>query len=136
MDLSLRNIENKIHTVRGLQVMLDSDLAEMYRTETKYINRAVVRHPDRFPTDFAFHLNENEWNDLRFQLGTSSTKHGGRRYLPNVFTEQGVAMLSAVLNTDVAIKVSVEIMQAFVSLRRTFVSLHGVIQRLESVELK
>jgi hypothetical protein len=136
MDLSVRNIEDKIHTIRGVQVILDSDLAAMYQTETKYINRAVIRHPNRFPVDFTFQLNENEWNDLRFQFGTSSSKHGGRRYMPNVFTEQGVAMLSAVLNTEVAIKVSVEIMQAFVSMRRTLIGLHGVIQRLESVEIK
>lgn len=136
MDLSVRNIESKIHTIRGVQVILDSDLAEMYQTETKYINRAVVRNPNRFPLDFAFQLGENEWNDLRFQLGTSSSKHGGRRYMPNVSTEQGVAMLSAVLNTEVAIKVSVEIMQAFVAMRRTLSNVHGVIQRLESVELK
>jgi hypothetical protein len=81
MDLSVRNIEDKIHTIRGVQVILDSDLAVMYQTETKYINRAVKRHPNRFPVDFAFQLNENEWNDLRFQNGTSSSKHGGRRYM-------------------------------------------------------
>jgi phage regulator Rha-like protein len=136
MELSLRNIETKIHTIRGVQVMLDSDLAEMYQTETKFINRAIKRNSDRFPVDFAFQLDDNEWNNLRYQSGTSSSAHGGRRYLPYALTEQGVAMLSSVLKTDVAVKISIQIMQAFVSMRRTLSNLQGVIQRLESVEMK
>lgn len=116
--------------------MLDSDLAEMYETQTKYVNRAVHRNQSRFPKAFAFELTEVEWHNLKFQFGTSSLQHGGRRKLPTVFTEQGVSMLSAVLKTEIAIQVSIQIIQAFVAMRRTMGQLHGVIQRLESVELK
>ncbi len=115
--ISQEQIENKIFIIRDKQVMLDSDLAIMYQTETKYINRAVKRNIKRFPIDFAFQLNDKEWENLKFQYGTSSS-HGGRRIPPYVFTEQGVAMLSAVLHTDIAIKVSVLIMQAFVQMRQ------------------
>jgi hypothetical protein len=136
MEPSLNTIENRIHTIRGIQVMLDSDLAALYQTETKYINRAVNRNPGRFPDAFAFQLTKPEWDNLKFQIGTSSSEHGGRRTLPFVFTEQGVAMLSAVLNTVIAIQVSIQIMQAFVAMRKTLSQLHGVIQRLEGVELR
>lgn len=93
-SLSKQEIENQIHAVRGQQVMLDSDLAVLYGTETKFINRAVKRNPERFPVAFAFQLSEKEWSNLKFQIGTSSS-HGGRRTVPTVFTEQGIAMLSA-----------------------------------------
>lgn len=136
MELVVQNIENKIYNIRDLQVMLDSDLAQLYGTETKYINRAINRNPNRFPAEFAFQLTVDEWDALRFQFGTSSLKHGGRRYMPYVFTEQGIAMLSAVLNTDIAVKVSIQIMQAFVAMRKTLGQLHGVIQRLEGLEVK
>lgn len=139
MEISLSHIENKIFTIRGVQVMLDSDLAEMYRTETKYINRAVSRNPSRFLEDFAFELTEKEWTALKFQIGTLKIKAGRgehRKYLPTVFTEQGVSMLSAVLNTDVAVQVCIQIMQAFVAMRKTLGQLHGVIQRLEGLERK
>jgi hypothetical protein len=109
MEIAVQNIENKIYSLRGLQVMLDSDLADMYQTETKYINRAVNRNPNRFPSTFAFQLTQEEWNTLRFQIGTLNENVGRgqhRKYLPTVFSEQGVAMLSAVLNTDIAIQVS------------------------------
>src|SRR5574344_685182 len=101
MELVISNIENKIYSIRDVQVMLDSDLATMYQTETKYINRAVNRNPTRFPSSFAFQLNDSEWDSLRFQIGTLKEKSGRgqhRKYLPWVFTEQGVSMLSAVLN--------------------------------------
>jgi hypothetical protein len=136
MELVISKIERLIYNIRGVQVMLDSDLAAFYESETKFINRAVKRNPTRFPEIFAFKLTDLEWEDLRFQIGTSSAKHGGRRYPPMVFTEQGVAMLSAVLQTEIAISVSIQIMQAFVGMRKTFVQLQGVIQRLEGVELK
>ena len=136
MALTLAQIEHKIYTIRGVQVMLDSDLANLYHTETKFINRAVQRNQRRFPLDFAFQLSEQEWYNLRFQIGTSSSSRGGRRYMPFVFTEQGVAMLSAVLSSDIAIEVSVHIMQAFVAMRKTLGSLQGLIQRLDTVELK
>jgi phage regulator Rha-like protein len=133
-----QNIESIIYSVRGLQVMLDSDLASMYQTETKYINRSVSRNLNRFPVDFAFQLNDKEWESLRFQIGTlnektSRGKH--RKYLPWVFTEHGVTMLSAVLNTDVAVEVSIYIIKAFVSMRKFMLNNASVFQRLNQVEL-
>jgi len=133
------HIEQKIYTIRGLQVMLDSDLAVIYLTETKFINRAVKRNPLRFPEAFAFQLNEEEWEDLRFQIGTLNTTSGRgqhRKYLPWVFSEQGVAMLSAVLNTERAITASIQIMQAFVTMRKFLQNNASVFQRLDQVELK
>jgi hypothetical protein len=136
MELTqLDNIQNKIFTVRGVQVMLDSDLAVLYLTETKFINRAVKRNPLRFPEAFAFQLTEKEWTDLKYQSGTSS-EHGGRRTIPNAFTEQGVAMLSSVLNTERAIQASIQIMQAFVAMRKFLLNNASVFQRLDQVELK
>ncbi len=128
-------IENRIHTIRGIQVMLDSDLAALYGTETKFLNRAVKRNPARFPDSFVFQLSKKEWENLKFQFGTSSA-HGGRRTLPFVFTEQGIAMLSAVLQTDTAIQVSIQIMQAFVSMRKFFLENASIFQRLDQLELK
>lgn len=133
--LSQKHIESRIFNIRDTQVMLDSDLAEMYQTETKYVNRAVKRNPNRFPDDFAFQLNDTEWKNLKFQIGTSST-HGGRRTPPYVFTEQGVAMLSAVLQTDIAIKVSVQIMKAFIQMRKLFNENIGLLQRMDGIERK
>lgn len=134
----LAHIEHKIYTIRGVQVMLDSDLADLYHTETKFINRAVKRNSNRFPSDFAFQLTLEEWDSLRCQFGTLKKVGRGqhRKFIPIVFTEQGVAMLSAVLSSDIAIEVSVHIMQAFVAMRKTLGSLQGLIQRLETVELK
>lgn len=107
ITISPQIIENKIYTVRGVQVMLDSDLADLYNTETKFINRAVKRNKLRFPEAFTFELSRPEWDNLKYQIGTSS-EHGGRRTLPYVFTEQGVTMLSAVLITEtVRLKISV-----------------------------
>jgi hypothetical protein len=136
MELVKENIENKIFTIRGVQVMLDADLAEMYQVETKVLNQAVKRNIDRFPDSFRFQLTDEEIENLRSQFVTSSEKHGGRRFLPYAFTEQGVAMLSAVLRSEIAVKVSIQIMQAFVAMRKTLGNLHGVIQRLEGVELR
>ena len=146
--VSQMHIENRIFTIRGVQVMLDSDLAEMYQTETKFINRAMKRNPDRFPETFAFQLTAEDLKNLRFQFGTSSEKtalrfqsgtlnmHGGRRTLPYVFTEQGIAMLSAVLQTPVAVKVSVRIINVFVEMRKLIIGHSGLIQRMEGVEQK
>ena len=138
MQLTLQNIESKIYTVKGKQVMIDSDLAILYQTETKYINRAVKRNPERFPLDFAFVLTEIEWKNLRFQIGTLETSGKGkhRKYAPIVFTEQGIAMLSAVLQTEIAIRVSVQIIQAFVTMRKSISHLQGLLQRIDEVELK
>ena len=115
------NIENLIYEVRGKQVMLDSDLAWLYQCSNgaKTVNQAVKRHIKRFPERFMFQLTENEFNFLRSQIGTSKIEtRGGRTYLPYVFTEQGVAMLSSVLRTPVAEEVSVRIMDAFVAMKK------------------
>lgn len=114
-------IEDKIYEIRDKQVMLDSDLAKLYKCTngTKDINKAVSRNIERFPEDFYFQLNKEEYMDLKYQIGTSNFKtHGGVRKLPYVFTEQGVAMLSSVLRTEIASKVSIDIMRAFVAMRK------------------
>ena len=108
-------IESRIHVLRGKKVMLDRDLAALYEVETKQLKRAVRRNIDRFPEDFMFELNKGELKNLRCQFGTSSW--GGERYLPLAFTEQGVAMLSSVLNSKRAIVVNIQIMRAFVRIR-------------------
>jgi len=137
------DIQERIFTISGVQVMLDSDLAEIYGVETKVFNQAVKRNLDRFPKDFKFQLSEQELFNLRSQIVTSSgkahnseSKHGGRRYYPYVFTEQGVAMLSAVLRSETAVKVSIQIMQAFVYMRKFMTINAGVFQRLDKVEQK
>ncbi|MDY0121568.1 MAG: ORF6N domain-containing protein [Sulfurimonas sp.] len=137
-------IKNKIHSFRGFQVMLDSDLAELYCVELKRLNEQVKRNSERFPENFRFQLTENEFDDLRSQYATSSLvsqneltkQHGGRRYLPYVFTEQGVAMLSAVLRSQTAVQTSIYIINAFVQMRN-FISNNALIfQRLDSLEQK
>lgn len=114
-------IATRIHLIRGLRVMLDSDLAELYCVQTKVLNQAVSRNAARFPSDFAFQLDVAEGTNLRSQLVTSSL-HGGPRHAPRVFTEQGVAMLSSVLRSRRAIDVNVAIMRAFVALREMLTS--------------
>lgn len=110
-------IERRIYLIRGEKVMLDEDLAELYQVETKMLNRAVKRNLDRFPQDFMFELSKEEYESLRYQIGTSKGK-GGRRYIPYAFTEQGIAMLSSVLNSKRAIQVNIAIMRAFVQFRK------------------
>ena len=117
MANKLVQIQGMIHEIRGHKVMLDSDLATLYNVETFNLNKAVKRNIGRFPVDFMFQLNKEEWKDLIFQNGISSKQHGGRRSMPYVFTEQGVAMLAAVLNSPKAIDVNISIMRAFVQLR-------------------
>ena len=134
--INLKEIKNLIYTIRDKQVMLDSDLASLYQVETKNLNKAVKRNMERFPVSFCFQLTEEETQNLRFQIGTSSLNYGGRRYLPYVFTEQGVAMASAILRSDIAVKVSVEIMEAFVEMRRMLISNASLFHRLENIELK
>jgi hypothetical protein len=137
MEISIKEIENKIFTIRGVQVMLDSDLAEMYNVEPRVLNQAVKRNSERFPENFCFQLIDTEWHSLRSQFVTLETGKGKhRKYLPYVFTEQGVSMLSAVLRSDIAVKVSIQIIQAFVAMRKTLTNLQGVIQRLEGLEIK
>jgi len=110
-------IEDKVFVVRGTQIMIDFHLAELYQVQTRVLNQAVKRNLSRFPIEFRFQLTEEEWEDLKSQIVISS-EHGGRRTIPFVFTEQGVSMLSAVLNSDVAIEVSIQIMNAFVQMRK------------------
>lgn len=148
--LNEETIKNKIYTIRGFQVMLDSDLAELYCVESKRLNEQVKRNIDRFPENFRFQLTENEFNNLRSQFATSSYpeslrsqiatlenmrgKH--RKYIPYVFTEQGVAMLSAVLKSQTAVQTSIYIINTFVQMRQ-FISNNALIfQRLDSLEQK
>jgi hypothetical protein len=113
------SIEKMIFVIRGQKVMLDGDLAALYEVETKSLNRAVRRNIDRFPEDFMFQLTLEEYEILRCQFGTLRFEHGKhRKYLPLVFTEQGVAMLSGVLNSDRAVRVNVAIMRTFVRIRQ------------------
>jgi len=130
-------IERKIYLIRGHKVMLDSDLAELYGVETFNLNKAVKRNIDRFPSDFMFQLTIEEAETLRFQIGISKTGgRGGRRYLPYVFTEQGVAMLSSVLNSKRAVHVNIAIMRAFVKLREMLASHKDLARKLEQMEKK
>lgn len=143
-----QTIQNKIYTIRGIQVMLDEDLAVLYGVETKVFNQAVKRNIDRFPGKFRFQLTQDEYDNLRFQNGTSSLddslrsqivtlesqreKH--RKYLPYVFKEQGVSMLSAVLRSQTAIDVSIKIIDSFVEMRK-FISLNAnIFGRFERIE--
>ncbi len=137
-SLSLRteNIESKIYTIRNAQVMLDSDLAGLYNVETKVLNQAVKRNSERFPENFMFQLTKDEYKNLMSQFVTSSSQWGGRRNLPYAFTEQGVAMLSGVLKSDTAVKVSIQIMNAFVAMRKFIASNAKIFQRLDAVERK
>jgi len=129
-------IKSRIYTIRNMQVILDSDLAHLYDVETKNLNLAVKRNIARFPDSFRFQLTEDEYKSLRLQIETSNTKRGGRRYLPYAFTEQGVAMLSAVLRSETAVKVSIQIMQAFVEMKKFIATNAGIFQRLDKIEQK
>lgn len=132
--IKTEDIQERIYTVRGVQVMLDNNIAEFYGVETKRLNEQVKRNIGRFPEAFMFQLSETEFNDLKSQFATSSW--GGRRKIPYAFTEQGVAMLSAVLGSETAVKVSVQIMSAFVAMRKFMLSNAQVFQRLGALELK
>lgn len=135
--ISQNEIENRIYSIRGKQVMLDTDLANIYQVETKVFNQAVKRNSERFPENFCFQLTSEEWEVLRSQFVTLNAKRGQhRKYLPFVFTEQGIAMLSGVLKSIVAIKVSIEIMNAFVEMRRMLISNATLFRRLDKIELK
>jgi hypothetical protein len=128
-------IEKRIFAIRGRQVMLDEDLADLYGVETKRLVQQVKRNLKRFPADFMFQLTTTEAEALRSQIATSNDGRGGRRYPPYVFTEQGVAMLSGVLRSDRAIAVNIEIMRAFVELRRVAGSFQALEERLDQMEL-
>ena len=130
--MKLAIIQDKIYEIRGQNVMIDFDLAELYGVETRTLNQAVKRNMDRFPDDFMFQLTEGEFENLRSQIVTSSW--GGARYLPYAFTEQGVAMLSSVLRSERAILVNIEIMRVFVHLRRMLASHAELARRLVALE--
>ena len=131
-------ITNLIYTIRGKQVMIDSDLASLYQVTTKRLNEQVSRNKNRFPAEFMFRLTKEEYENLRSQFATSSEDyaHGGRRYMPYAFTEQGIAMLSAVLKSDIAVEVSIRIMNSFVEMRKFLFSNQQLFSRLDRVELK
>ncbi len=145
--ISQKQIENRIFTIRGKQVMIDRDLAEIYQVETRVLNQAVKRNIERFPEKFRFQLSIDEVDDLKSQIVTSSsrsqivtlnqsdTQQGGNiKYLPYAFTEQGVAMLSAVLRSDIAVQVSIQIMDAFVEMRKLIANHSGLLQRMDRIE--
>ena len=148
--LDNQKILKRIYTIRRMQVMLDSDLAELYNVETKVFNQSVKRNIERFPKRFRFKLLQSEFDSLRKQfinfskntnlrsqfVTSSSSDHGGRRYLPYVFTEQGVSMLSAVLRSENAVMISIQIMDAFVSMRKFLTTNAGIFQRLGNLEQK
>lgn len=139
VEYETENIRNLIYTIRGKQVMLDSDVARLYHYETKKINQTVKRNIERFPEKFCFQLSESEMENLRSQFVTSSLEnenYGGRRYLPYVFTEQGIAMLSGLLRNDIAIKVSINIMDAFVEMRKFILNNGQIFERLTTIEYK
>ena len=146
--IDAQNLQDKIHTIRGLQVMLDRDLAELYQVETKVFNQAVKRNNDRFPIDFMFQLSKEEFESWKSQIATSNaddflrsqnvTLENGRgkhrKYLPYVFTEQGVSMLSAILKSDVAIDISIKIIRTFVEMRKMISSNSLLFSKMEVLE--
>jgi hypothetical protein len=130
--MELTTIKNSIHEIRGKNVILDFQLAQMYQTETKRLKESVRRNSRRFPSDFMFELTAEEWGNLRTQFASSSW--GGQRYLPFAFTEQGVAMLSSVLNSEIAIDVNIEIMRAFVMIRQWAFTHQELSEKLTALE--
>lgn len=133
-------IKNLIYTIRGKQVMLDSDVAMLYHYETKNVNKAMKRNIERFPEDFCFQLTDDEFKNLRFQIGTLNKKVNNgrvtRKYLPYVYTEQGISMLAGVLKNDIAIEVSISIIRAFIEMRKFISSNAQIFERLTNVEYK
>lgn len=128
----LIQVKNLIYEIRGYKVMLDSDLAGLYEIETKMLNRAVKRNKSRFPANFMFQLTKEEWEYLRCQFGTF--KNNIRKYLPYVFTEQGVAMLSSVLNSEKAIQINIQIMNTFVQMRQWTIENKDLAKRVAELE--
>jgi len=143
----IQSIQNRIYEIRGERVLIDRDLAALYETETKALNLAVKRNIKRFPEDFMFQLTEEEWNSIRLQIETlekgnslrlqtetSKPGRGGTRYLPYAFTEQGVAMLSGILNSDKAINMNIAIMRAFVEVRRIIYQQNDLKLQLQAIK--
>ena len=135
-NLRATSIERQIHELRGHNVMLDHDLAALYAVEVKVLNQAVRRNHDRFPGDFMFQLTYQEVAGLRSEEESLRSRRGGRRYLPFAFTEEGVAMLSSVLRSKRAVGVNIEIMRAFVRMRRMVIDHKDLARRLDGLEAK
>lgn len=129
-------IQNKIYLIRGHKVMLDNELAQLYGVPTNRFNEQVKRNTKRFPEGFMFQLTQVEYDGLRSQFATSNKVRGGRRYLPYVFTDYGVAMLSSILNSDRAIEVNIQIMKVFTSLREIIASHKDLEYKIEEIERK
>ena len=125
-----------IFRVRGHAVILDADLSALYGTTTKRLNEQVKRNSERFPDEFVFQLTEREWKNLRSQFATSRTSHGGRRYMPYVFTEHGALMAANVVKSDKAIQMSIAVVKAFVKLRRMALSAEGLARKVAAMEEK
>jgi phage regulator Rha-like protein len=141
----IKSIQNRIYEIRGERVILDRDLAALYETETKALNLAVKRNLKRFPSDFMFQLTKEEFEALRFQIETlensnslrlqnETSKRGGTRYMPYAFTEQGVAMLSGILNSDKAINMNIAIMRAFVEVRKVLLLQSDIKEQLKEIK--
>ena len=134
--IPIERIQNFIFLIRGEKVMLDRHLSELYGVTTSNLNKAAKRNQDRFPSDFMFQLTDDETKNLMFQIGISSSRHGGSRHNPFVFTEQGVAMLSSVLRSGRAVQVNVAIMRAFVNLRRLLATNETLSRKFAELERK
>lgn len=135
--MQIANIESRIYEIRRQKVMLDFDLARLYEVETKVLNQAVKRNSDRFPSDFMFQITKDEYNSLRSQIVTLETGRGKyAKYLPYAFTEQGVSMLSSVLNSPKAIQINIQIIRAFVFLRQYALSHKDLTEKLKELESK
>lgn len=132
LNLPSEQIQSKIYNIRNKQVMLASDIAKLYDVETKYLNRQVKRHIERFDEDFMFQLTKNETENLKCQIGTSSW--GGARTLPFVFTEQGVYMLATVINSDIAIETTKAIMRTFTKIREFALSYESLVKEINSIK--
>lgn len=142
----IQSIQNRIYEISGERVMLDRDLATLYETETKRLKEAVNRNIKRFPKDFMFQLTKEEWEGLRFQFETlektdnplrtqiATSNRGGTRYLPYAFTEQGVAMLSGILNSERAINMNIAIMRAFVEVRRVLLTQNDLKEQMKELK--
>ncbi len=131
-QITPKRIEKMIYVIRGQKVILDSDLADLYGVLTKNLNKAVKRNIGKFPSDFMFQLSEEEFESLRFQIGTS--KKGGRRYLPYAFTEPGIAMLASVLTSEEAINVNISIVRTFIKMRQLLASEESLADRVGKLE--
>ena len=140
VEIDNKDIKNLIHTIRGKQVMLDSDVARLYQYETKNINKAMKRNIERFPEDFCFQLTKKEIDEMWFQFGTTSKndnlKYRSEKYLPYAYTEQGISMLAGVLKNDIAIQVSISIIRAFIEMRKFIANNSNMLNRLTTVEYK